>query len=66
MKRYFDGKEEFDIPVDGSIPLSEALAAIGSPEGVHFVVVRDGQALKADDSVSDDDTLSLVRFVSGG
>jgi len=36
------------------------------PEDLHFVVVRDGQSLGSDDLVSDNDQVSLVRFVSGG
>jgi len=66
MKHFFGQKEEIDLSLEEPCSVGELTEKLNLPEDLHFVVVRDGQSLGSDDLVSDNDQVSLVRFVSGG
>jgi sulfur carrier protein ThiS len=66
LKKYTDNKDVVEIEIDSEKRVGDIIGSLNIPEGYVYIIEKNGNLVKRDTVVNNNDQISLIPFLSGG
>ena len=66
LKKYTDNKDVIEIEVDSEKRVGDIIGSLNIPESYVYIIEKNGNPVKKDTVVNNDDRIALIPLLSGG